>query len=340
MEEMLVGKSVEAVKKALANLKPAVLGVANTECYACVNRRQIENGVAILGQKPEGPFDPTMTALLFKTVDGENIATIIHYAGHGTVCGSGTEGGKNLSITRDWPTYMYDAVEELTGAPCLYINGAEGDIGPRLSNGLTTADESYLEEVGSVAAKDAVRAVESIKEFTGPKLRVYRDSIFLPMIEPPLYEDIIKEMETVTAVIDEINQLEVVGSEEAGVRACNELRLAKLNAMKEVYDKGETFDKGVELPQTIVALNDLAMVPFPFEPFNLLAQNLRKESPFAETLLFGMTNGSEGYLPTEDELPYGGYEVDSFRSRQLPGFVDWVDKEIVKENVRILNKML
>jgi hypothetical protein len=69
------------------------------------------------------------------------------------------------------------------------------------------------------------------------------------------------------------------------------------------------------------------------------ALSLREKSPYRQTLLFGLTGGSFGYLPTEDQIPFGGYEIGSFRASTIPGFIDSLDKHIVSENVKLLKKL-
>ena len=45
----------------------------------------------------------------------------------------------------------------------MFINGAEGDVGPRLSNGATVGDISYIYEIGGIAAADAIRAYTALR---------------------------------------------------------------------------------------------------------------------------------------------------------------------------------
>ncbi len=261
-----------------------------------------------------------MTALVFKTPNGEFIGTIIHFAMHPTVAD-----GHTLSITRDWPSIMMNTVEGMTKAGCIYINGAEGDVGPRLSNGLTTANESQIPVIGSIAADSAVEAINSISEYKIPEIKLLSETLQLPLAAPPSYEEICREIEDM--------------GDPATITETRLLIYTKLNKLKAMYENSEEFPKTMEQPQTIIAFDDLALVPFPFEAFCNIALDLRAQSPYKETLLLGLTGGSNAYLPTEDELPKGGYEIASFRGSNIPGFVDSLDKEIVKENVRLLNKL-
>lgn len=295
------------------------MGWGTVDCLAGINRREIKDGKVILGQNPSGPYDPTMTGIVFKTPSGENIATIIHFAMHPTCSGS------NFSITRDWPGYMVDRIEEVTGASCMYINGAQGDIGPRLSNGQTTGDESSAKEAGTIAADSAEKLVNSITEFKVPELNLASGKIPLPTVPVPSFEQV-------------LNDMEKMGDPEKLVDLDVKI-YDTLKRIKAIYEKGESFPPDIVLNQTVIALDSLALVPFPFESFCEIALSLNEKSPYERTLLLGLTNGTLSYLPTEEQLPYGGYEVGSFHCSSIPPFIDSMDKYIVEENVKLLNTL-
>jgi len=321
VNDTLIPKSIEAAKTAIENMKSAVMAVGQTDSYLGINRREIKNGEVILGQNPEGPYDPKMTALVFKDTDGKNLGSIIHFATHPTC------GGENLSVSRDWPGYMIDKAEEITDAPCMYINGAEGDIGPRLSNGRTTGagDESYIRETGLIAEKDVVKALDNATDFSVPTLKTHTEDISLPFVDMPSLESVTDQMEKMG---DPSKLIEVDIS-----------TYARLEKIKKMYDDGVKAPTELVLKQTVVSLDSLAIVPFPFEVFCKIALSLAEKSPYKNTLLFGLTGGSFGYLPTEEQIPYGGYEVGSFRAATIPGFIESTDKHVVKENVRLLNTL-
>ncbi len=315
----LIPKSVEAAKKAMATMQEATLGVGVIESQVGINRRQIENGEVILGQKIDGPYDPHMTMLTFKSLEGKVIGSVIHYACHPTVAGS------NFSITRDWPSYMIDRIEEVSGAPCMYINGAEGDVGPRLSNGRTTADESYIPEIGIKAADDAEKAYRSITDFKVPELKVHAETIKFPYVEIPSLEEVERE-------------IEAMGDPEKLV-ATEISKHTQYCKIRDIHLSGAELPDHLDVEQTVIALGELAMVPFAFEAFSTHALNLRKNSPFKDTILLGLTGGSYGYLPTLDQIELGGYEIQSFHAASIPQFDDDLGRIIVEQNVELLKKL-
>lgn len=317
--DTLIPASVKAAKGAIENMVPAVYGYASTECMAGINRRQIENGEVILGQNPDGAYDPTLVAMSFKTPDGKNLGTLVQFATHPTVAGS------NFSITRDWPGVMLDAVEERTGAPCIYFNGAEGNVGPRLDNGKTAGTEADIAVIGSIVAKSAFEALDRITEYTEPTVCVYAEDILLPFAPAPTVE----EMDAKIEAMGDPSKLYIT-----------DLRLYdKYKSIREMIINGNELPKGVTHRQTVISIGSLAIAPLCFEAFAEIAMSIREKSKFEQTIVLGLSSGTRSYLPTEEQLPYGGYEVTMFRSSELLSFDDGLDKHIANECARLIDKL-
>jgi len=320
MNGTLIPRSIQAAKEAIASMVSATVGIGAAECYAGINRREITpEGEVVLGQNPDGPYDPTMTVVTFKTLNGDNIGSLVHFATHPTVS------GRNTSITRDWPGIMVDRIASVTGAPCMYINGAEGNIGPRLSNGRTAANESYLDEIGTMAADAAEKAYRSVTEFTVPDLGVEAQEI--EYIYAPL-PSLAKVEETLEALGDP-----------AKLQYTDITLHAQMTKIKEVLASGDEAPRGRKTMQTVISLGNLAMVPFPFEAFSDIAIALKQKSPFENTILLGLAMGSFGYLPTKEQLAYGGYEVANFRACHVPPFDENLADHLIEENTRLLSEL-
>ena len=96
--------------------------------------------------------------------------------------------------------------------------------------------------------------------------------------------------------------------------------------------------EGVILEQTIIALGDVVFIPFPFEVFSEIVMRLREYSPYRHTLSLSNTNGSKGYLPTQDQLCRGGYEVMNFSYRDVFSLAEDTDRHLINENLRIIRE--
>ena len=90
--------------------------------------------------------------------------------------------------------------------------------------------------------------------------------------------------------------------------------------------------------QTLLSLGDVIFVPSPFETFSEIFLRLREYSPYAYTLGLSVTNGYEMYLPTQDQLCRGGYEITCFRYGHIYPLADNTDQHLINENLRIMNQ--
>ena len=87
----------------------------------------------------------------------------------------------------------------------------------------------------------------------------------------------------------------------------------------------------------VVALDEVALVGLPGEIFVETGFAIAEASPFELTLPVGYANGSIGYVPTSEEVPYGGYEVLDARARyQGRRLRDDADRVLTQGAVRSL----
>ncbi len=324
---ILLPQTGEAAREAIRNPQQVELGIGSAQSLVGCNRREMrEDGTVHLGQKLWGPFDPTMTVLHFRSVSTQKtVLTLVHYCCHGTAA------GMNHEITRDWSYAMLDALEEKTGATAVFFNGAVGDVGPRLSNGKTVGDISYVEELGEVARQDCLRAFSSISEYTADlPLALKTEPILLPLGKQPTREEAEEN-------------LRVFLRENPNPESLNNIKYGIYHHLKQLSDyfkTGKDVPTEWEFPQTVVSIGGkIAFVPFPFEVFVEITLNIRRFSPYPYTLCLSNTNGANSYLPTRDQLVLGGYEVKSFYNEKLFPFREDTDDTIMKANVRLLRDL-
>jgi len=320
IENKFIPATLEALQEAIERVVPVRMGVGTTQSDVGINRRELNRaGEVLLGQNPYGLYDPTMTVLSFIAEDGTTVANIVHYGCHGT------SAGIDPIITRDWPGYMVDRMEEITGATTLFFNGAEGDVGPRLSNGKTTGDISHTRELGARAATDAVRAYRTIKEYNEVSFRVAVDTIAIPYRKMASLESLRADAEAF--------------GDPTGLTGFYKLKYKTLTERIRLLESGETLETHRYSPQTLFAFNSVVLVPFPYEMFVEITRRLRVYSPFQHTLSICNTNGAYAYLPSRDQICRGGYEVMQFLDRNPYALVDDADDHIINENLRIMEKL-
>jgi neutral ceramidase len=119
-----LAKSIAAaIGDALANLRPARLGVAAGEDKASAHDRRCENDWITGGSDQQ----TRLTAVRVEGLDGAPIAALFHYAMHGTISGS-----DNRMLSIDAPGHAELEVERTFDKPvvAMYLQGAAGDASP------------------------------------------------------------------------------------------------------------------------------------------------------------------------------------------------------------------
>ena len=317
-ENILLPGALQAGREAVSALRPAQITVGTTRSEVAVNRREIRpDGSIALGQNPFGCFDPEMTVVSIRGTDGKGVLNLIHYGCHGTACGC------NREITRDWSGVMIDRVEKETGVLTAFWNGAQGDVGPRLTNGATTGDLDYALELGGVAASDAMRAVRDCGGYHDGKLACFEGEVRLPYAPTPS----LGEVRAILASAE--NPEKLINLER--------LTYAHYKDVSALLESGVTeHPTHFTFPFCAVSLGDVLFVPTPFEIFSEITLRLRAYLPWRHTLCLSNTNGYSGYFPSQDQICRGGYEVDVFRTGSLYNMTEDADQHLIDEVRRIV----
>src|SRR5262249_22315700 len=124
-----LGKTVtRLVSEARATTQPVTLIVGTGHCNLAGHRDlwDAASGQVACGYNPEGPADDTVLVAKAVTDSGQPLATFVNYACHPT-----TLAWQNTLISPDYLGTMREVVETATGAPCVFLQGASGDLGPR-----------------------------------------------------------------------------------------------------------------------------------------------------------------------------------------------------------------
>ncbi len=305
-----------AVQAAIKSTQPVRMGVGVGESLVGINRRELRrDGSIALGQNPWGPFDSNMTVLSFLGANGNCVANIIHYGAHGTGAGA------NVEITRDWSGVMTDRLEAESGGITAFFNGPEGDVGPRLTNGLTVGNLQLALELGGVAAQDAVRIWRTVRTYSVPTLRALCAKTPIPL-QPriPLAE---ARAEYEKYKDHTVNYLAAKGEH--------------YRQIIKAYENGEEDAPYAYFPQTLIRLGEVTFVSFPYELFSEIGLRIAREEKDRRILSLSNANGADGYFVTEDQIVRGGYEINMFQNGKPQGFRPDSDTYLVQETLKNIN---
>ena len=76
-------------------------------------------------QRPDKPVDRELLVLRVEDGDGKPIAHAVNFAAHATM-----QDSKILKFSADYPGALAGLVKKETGVPCLFLQGAAGDLSP------------------------------------------------------------------------------------------------------------------------------------------------------------------------------------------------------------------
>ncbi|MDZ4683809.1 MAG: hypothetical protein SH850_01890 [Planctomycetaceae bacterium] len=124
----LAAQLANLVREAQPRLATATVVYGSGRCSLAAHRDylDVEQGGYVCGFNPDGPADDTLLIARVTGETGQTLATLVNYACHPT-----TLAWDNTLISPDWVGAMRAVVEQTTNAPCLFLQGASGDLGPR-----------------------------------------------------------------------------------------------------------------------------------------------------------------------------------------------------------------
>lgn len=291
---------IGCIRMAHDNLKPAKIGFGNGKANIGMNRRLTRpDGITVISANPDRPIDDQVGVVRVDSLDGHPLAVLVNYACHSVVLGNGSN-----VISRDWPGVMYDVVEKITGAKCLFIQGAAADINPL--PGEPTDRMELVYQLGTEIGGEVVKVWATIETRPDVSLAVANKQLMLPLEPASKYADKLPQL----VELDD---------------AAGELTLEKFQGW--LYSMGSRPQKTVgigdqqSVPCEVQAfrLGDTALVAFPAELFVKIGFAIKTRSPTKNTLVATYTNGSVGYIPMPEDYAFGGYEVlEAFYLYGLP----------------------
>jgi neutral ceramidase len=309
-----IRKIVESVRMAKERLTPARVGYGTGVSYINVNRNLIDPKTRRWWEGPnyDGPSDKTVAVMKFETVTGEPIAVYYNYAMHAV-----TVGQLDL-VSADAPgttsKYIEDSLDNQVVA--LWSSGAAGDQNP-----------IYFQQTFDL------RDIR-IKDYA-------KRGIDISNAMPPGGQGLNKKDPEVVKLMNQQKQMIVSMGQFLGEEVLRVMRgMERTDSNVQIYggvktvscpgrtrtNDGRAGFEGtykdadpVEIKLDLLRIGDIAISGVNAEVFNLIAQRLKKESPYARTMMATLTNGMarSGYIP--NDAAYGMDTFEVLSSRLKPG---------------------
>ena len=297
----LIAQSVKDAEERLADA--AVMTGVGYEHRVSFNRRFImEDGTVGWNAgklnpkivRPAGPIDPEVKVVAFNGDGGNTLATYVNFAVH-----PDTVGGQHISS--DYAHALAKVLAQVKGESMVtvFANGTCGDVNHvDVSTKEPQKGHGEAERIGTILAGEVIKTYARMKAVNVGPLRARQEVVKLPLAA-------IKEGE-----VEDARRMSFKSDAKF---------LEKVHAFK-VLDVAARGGRPIEAEVQVIALGDeVAWVGLPGEIFVELGLELKRRSPFRQTIVVELANGSIGYVPTKRAYGEGNYEVISARVAEGSG---------------------
>lgn len=297
--------SVDLIKKCLSTSIKATLTWQYGKCGLAKNRDLLDekNNRYLVGYNPEGNADDTL--LLGRITDAKHniIATIVNYACHPT-----TLGWDNLHISPDYIGALRETVEANTMAPCIFLQGASGELAPAEQYvGRKELADRYGRQLGysCMSILESMLPPEnelSVKGFveSGAPLAIWAQKninastwISCDMV---LVQMELKPLQSIQEIEHEYEQCDDPVLKE---------RLKRKMGVRKSVGQGTN----TEAPLWIWRLGNCLLIGHPNEAYSKFQEELRKNFPKTTIAVMNVVNGHIGYLPPQNLYDKNIYAV-------------------------------
>ena len=309
--DRLIEGSQYAIRTALATASPALLEWHTGHCHLAAYRDLPDPDTTkprmICGYNPTGASDDTLLVGRISDPAGRMLATLVNYACHPT-----TLAWDNKAISPDYIGAMRECMQQATGVPALFLQGASGEVGPREQY---VGDTEVADRHGRQLAYVALATLEDMERpahaltyektvESGAPLAVWSPRPCtvseVVRVEPTTIELPIKDWPTAA----ELERERAATSD----RALEE-RLRRKRDIRRALGDGQTF----ALPVIAWRLGDAVLVGSCCEAYSVLQVELRRRFASRSIVCMNLVNGSMGYVP-----PAACYDHDLYQVWQTP----------------------
>lgn len=306
-----VDAAVRAIVRADMNLLPGEMEIGSVynNPYGFVRRYWMKNGTIITNpgwgnqdiDKPECDYDRTIGIL--KIIQGGRIAALIcNIANHGDTIGG------NI-VSADWfGRFTQEIQHELkTSCPVLVLDDASGNIN-HFDFHQVINQTSYNEatRIGRGYARIVLDALDSLEPVKEDDVVVKNTMVTIPHRQ-------ISDAELAEAkhTLETVPDIKKDGDFESQDLA-NKVPAALRYFAERVIDCREKSVPSHDGRITAIEIGkQVAFVTLPGEPFNGIAQAIRKASKFKHTFVIELSQSQSGYVPMPECFERGGYEVQA-----------------------------
>ncbi|MEC3878454.1 hypothetical protein [Parapedobacter sp. 10938] len=323
--------AINAVRQALDSCVPSVMTWGYGKCNLATNRdfRNPDSDAFLAGFNPDAEADDTLLVGRATDMQGNMLATLVNYACHPT-----TLGWQNELLSPDYAGAMRETVTEHTQAPCLFLQGASGNLAPREQY---VADVEIADKHGRQLAYAVLAALESLLP---PKTALAFEGVVKSGADLAIWGrkavsvSNALQAETVDVVYD-LKPLPSLRELEAQYSSCQdrverERLWRKLSIRKNLGDGDH-----VPVPLWVWQIGDAVLVGQPNEAYVDLQLKVRADFYPHTVAVINLVNGSAGYLPPQTDYDRDLYPV--LQTPFAPGSLERLQDAVTRTVKQILS---
>jgi hypothetical protein len=348
----VAGKVAKLAQQAQQALQPATVLYGQGRCTLAAHRDywDADHEQYVCGFNPGGQADDTVLVARIVNDNGKCLAAVVNYACHPT-----TLAWDNTAISPDFVGAMREVVTQALDAPCLFLQGASGDLGPREG---FVGDWKVADRNGRQLGYAALSALEALPPpgtrfvYAGPVVSgttigtwrheplddrtLRRQEMWLARhwnVDLPYRHDLPSLEETKTAHRHWQEEEEKARAEDdtARMRDCRamvEQKQRQINRLT-VLPSGKTFPYRVNLWR----LGDALWILVPGELYQIFQLTLRQRFPGRPIVVATLTGDWQpGYLPQASSYGYGIYQdvIAAVGPGSLEVLIETIAREVGK----------
>jgi hypothetical protein len=302
---------IAAAREAMQSAAPAVLEWVYGKCTLAHNRDLPDPQAPriVCGFNPARPADDTLLVGRATAADGRIIATLVNYAMHPV-----TLAWQNELISPDFVGGLRDVVEGNTdGAPCLFLQGASGELAPAEEY---TGDTAIADKNGRALGFAALSTLEGMLP-AGKRLHYVGTVESGAPLATWTTEDVVASNHLSAGQFASEIPLKAglpsLAEIEAQLATSNETfmieRLRRRRQLRRAVGDGVS----THMAFWVWRIGDALLVAHPNEAYSHLQIELRRRFPGRAIAVLNVTNGSYAYLP-----PREIYGLDQYQVWQTP----------------------
>lgn len=334
--QYLCEQTVEAAVQALTVLRPASLYYSSIQLpgFTYNRRALLADGRVSMARTPtmpvleRGPVDSTLTLMAWRDQKQRNIAVLVHFACHAAAMAT-------QAIAADIPGEISRRMSELFDAPCVYLQGATGDVNALVISEDKPAMMAWVDRLWE-HLKEMPETLTRIKSRPFHAVSTHIPLVYQPLPSRGLVERKIEHLlriaegdlhspdlaDTLILLSDLMNMAPGELPDPAMAAFCAQTLASAEGRILKAIDDGGTISP-CPLPVALWSVGQVAFAFIAAEVFSSTGFKIRALGHNQAILPVTYASSIVGYLPDREAMRKGGYEVvDAWRFYRQPAPFD------------------